>query len=304
MQNKKLIIFGSINIDHVMRVKYLPKPGETVSGDDYAITPGGKGANQALAAALAGADTSIFGMVGDDSFGQIATKYLKQANVDLTGVSISKKPTGCASIWVDHAGENAIILSAGANGMVKQAIVPDAILTPNSLLLLQMEVSAKENWQLIKRARSNDCMIMLNSAPAGKIPDDILHNIDILLLNETEAMAIANDLSISDIATVKLPEILSKKYNLNCILTLGGKGVVAHLINEGNIEISALKLTPIDTTGAGDCFAGVLAAIYANGENLSTALQFATVAGGLQCLENGAQQHMPSLKTITANMNN
>jgi len=293
-----IVVFGSINLDATMRTERLPDPGETVIGSDYFMNPGGKGANQAYAAAQAGAKVKIFGCIGNDAVANWSLEYLKKANVDLEGVQAVERPTGCASIWVDESGENAIIVSPGANNMAKADMVPDSVLNPETLLLLQMEVPVAENWKLIKRARAKGCRIMLNVAPAGLVPDEILRSIDILLVNEGEGARVARDVGLTNIATTRLPRELSSRYNLTCILTLGGAGALS-FGPDGGWLVPAMSLSPVDSTGAGDTFAGVIAAIHDGGATLPDAMRLATIAGGLTCLTQGSQTSMPSLEDIT-----
>lgn len=284
-----------------MRTDHLPSPGETVIGGDYFMNPGGKGANQAYAAAQAGAKVAMYGCIGNDTVANWSLEYLKKADVDLSGVTAVDGPTGFASIWVDESGENAIIVSSGANNSAKADMVPDGALSAESLLLLQMEVPVAENWKLIERARSKGCRIMLNVAPAAQVPDEILRSIDILLVNQVEGARIARDVGLADTPTTRLPRALASRYNLTCILTMGGAGVLSSG-PDGSWLVPAMSLTPIDSTGAGDTFAGVIAASLDHGEKLPDALRLATVAGGLTCLTHGSQTSMPALDDIMQNL--
>src|SRR3990167_5262243 len=149
-----VVVFGSLNIDMVMRVEKMPRPGDTVLCPSYRMVGGGQGANQAVAAAKAGASVKLFGKVGDDEFGRIVLSSLKDSSVDLTGVSISKdSSTGCATICVDDHGENMITVASGANLKASQKDVPDFLLAKGSTLLLQMETPLEENWAIIRRAK-------------------------------------------------------------------------------------------------------------------------------------------------------
>ena len=248
-----IVVFGSINLDTTIPVERLPQPGETVIGGDYLQSPGGKGANQACAAARAGDEVHMFGSVGTDHFAPLALDLMKQAGVDLDGIQEVDKPSGCATIWVDEAGENAIIVSPGANKQTKAAQVPDRFLTPDTLVLLQMEVPASENWKLVKRAAARGSRILLNVAPAGVVPDDVLRQIDYLVVNEVEGQRIAADAGLDDMQPTRLPRALSSRYELTCILTLGGAGLLS-FGPDGGWSIPSMPVTPIDTTGAGDAF--------------------------------------------------
>ena len=182
-----IVVFGSINVDVLVPVPHLPAPGETVLGGDYRVAPGGKGANQALAARRAGADVFLVGAVGDDSFAAIGLDLLRRDGVDLSLVATVDRPTGCATITVDPDGENQIAVASGANLLARAAQVPDRLLGPKTVLVLQREVPSEENAALIARARVRGARIVLSLAPAGPIAPARLEDIDVLIANEGEA---------------------------------------------------------------------------------------------------------------------
>lgn len=187
-----IVIFGSLNIDMVMRVEKMPRPGDTVLCPSYQMIAGGKGANQAVAAARAGASVKLFGKVGDDEFTHTVLASLKEEDVDLTGVEITKESsTGCAAIAVDAYGENMITVASGANLYAREREIPDFLLSKGTTLVLQMETSVDQNWKLIRRAKHFGAKIILNLAPACEIPQDILQSLDILVMNQTEANLLA-----------------------------------------------------------------------------------------------------------------
>jgi ribokinase len=279
-----IVVFGSINVDLLVPVAHLPSPGETVLGGDYRIAPGGKGANQAVAARRAGSEVAMVGAVGSDAFAEIALSLLRQDGVDLSHVATGDRPTGCATITIDAVGENQIAVSSGANFTVTAGQVPDRLLGPETVLVLQREVPMPENAALIRRARERRACIVLSLAPAGSIdpakPDDI----DIIVANEREAMALDAD--------------ASRRLRQALIVTRGGAGAIAYLADGTTLEIPALKITPVDTTGAGDTFAGVLAAGLDHGLPLDAALRRASAAAALTCLAVGAQPAMPDRAAI------
>jgi ribokinase len=190
-----ILVFGSINVDLLVPVPHLPVPGETVLGGDYRIAPGGKGANQALAARRAGAPVTMAGAVGRDSFAEIALSLLRRDGVDLSLVATTERPTGCATIAVDAAGENLIAVASCANLLVTAAQVPDRLLGPETVLVLQREVPIAENAALIGRARERGARIVLNLAPAGPIAPARLADIDFLIANEGD-QGLALDLAL------------------------------------------------------------------------------------------------------------
>src|SRR5436190_4567161 len=188
-----ILVFGSINIDLLVPVPALPRPGETALGGDYALLPGGKGANQALAARRAGATVVMAGAVGTDSFAGVALHSLRRDGVDLALVRRVDRPTGCAAIMVGAEGENLIAVASGANRAVVAAGVPDSVLGRETILVCQMEVPATENWALIRRARAAGARVVLNLAPAAPVDPALFTEIDILVANQGEAASLSED---------------------------------------------------------------------------------------------------------------
>lgn len=298
-----IIVFGSLNIDMVMRVEKMPRSGDTVLSPHYKMVPGGKGANQAVAAAKAGASVKLFGKVGDDEFGRIVLESLKQSSVDLVGVETSKEAsTGCASVCIDAQGENMITVASGANLRAKQREIPDFLLSKNTILLLQMETSADENWDLIRRAKKIGARVILNLAPAHEIPQDILKMVDILVMNQNEATHLGLHLGLDVISPTVVARRVVARFGITCIVTLGNQGAVA-CSPEGVWEVRAMDINPVDTTAAGDAFVGVLAASLERGMDLPSALRQASVASGLACLTQGAQVSLPTQPQIQENLN-
>ncbi|WP_415235728.1 ribokinase [Sneathiella sp.] len=292
-----IVVFGSINIDQVYQMQSLPAPGETILGDQYMQVPGGKGANQALAARRAGADVTMIGAVGDDVNAGAAVSLMLEDGVELSALKRTIRPTGCASIWVDQNAENSIVVVSGANNDATADQVSDDVLESAAYLLLQMEVPSSENWTLISRAKKFGVKSILNLAPAGLIPESVLHDLDYLVVNEGEAAAIARQHGLDTLSSDELVVELASRYDLCVILTLGASGVVA--AEEGWLtRVPAMKITPVDTTAAGDCFIGVFAAALSDGKNLHDALQAATAGAGLTCSVAGAQSSLPNKDKI------
>lgn len=292
-----IVVFGSINIDIVVEVAALPQPGETVLSDAYTLVPGGKGANTALAAARAGAPTKLYGRIGDDDLADGALAMLRKGGVDLGGVRPSPRPTGCATIWVDAGGENAIVVASGANLDAAADQVDDADLGPGTIVALQMEVPARENWRLVERARGAGARILLNAAPAGTVPEDVLRSIDFVVVNENEASRLAANANLDTQQPTRVPRQLAERYGLTCIVTLGGAGALAFGSGQG-YSVPALPVAPVDTTAAGDAFCGALATALARGGDVPSALRYAAVAGGLACTVRGAQTSLPDAAEV------
>jgi ribokinase len=258
-------------------------------GGDYALLPGGKGANQALAARRAGAEVMMAGAIGDDAFADAALEVLRRDGVDLGLVQRVGRPTGCAAIMVGAAGENLIAVAPGANGDAKAATVADALLGPAIMVLCQNEVPMAESAALLRRARSRGARTILNLAPAGPIDPGLLGDLDFLVANEAEAATLGGD-----------PAIIARELRQGLIVTRGELGATAFLADGSRLDAPALTIEPVDTTGAGDTCVGVLAAALDQGLALDMALRRASAAAGLACLAHGAQTAMPNRTAIDA----
>ncbi|MBM3488570.1 MAG: ribokinase [Alphaproteobacteria bacterium] len=293
-----IVVFGSINVDLVIRVAAQPRPGETVLAPGYRLVPGGKGANQALAARRAGAEVKMYGAVGDDGFATVALGGLRAAGVDLTGIAVVAQPTACAAITVDAAGENQIAVASGANLAARADQVPDAVLGPGTTLVLQLEVALEETARLIARAKARGTRVVLSAAPARALPAALLAGVDLLLVNRIEAVMLAEAACLGGADATGAATALARAFGPTVVVTLGGEGARA-VTAAGITRVPSLPITPVDTTGAGDAFAGVLAAALDRGHPLAEALRRASVAGALACLEEGAQT-LPDAAAIEA----
>lgn len=296
-----IVVFGSLNADLVFRVPSLPRPGETVLAPAYTVIAGGKGANQAYAAARAGAPTRMAGCVGDDEFGRVLLSSLSSAGVDTGGVLICQQRTGCAAIAVDSRGENQIAVAAGANQEARAAQVPDDWLTSETILVLQMEVPVAENWALIARAKRAGARILLNVAPAMPVPPSVLEFVDVLIVNQTEAMVVAEAAGVPETDPIRAIRSLANGFGMATVVTLGAEGAFA-CVGDDEWEVPPLKVSPVDTTGAGDAFCGVLAASLDAGLAFTEALRRAGTAGALACTRAGAQTAMPNAADIGARL--
>ena len=287
-----IVVFGSINLDLIFALPHIPTPGETVLCPTTRIEPGGKGANQAVAAARDGAKVVMAGAVGRDSLANDALALLRKANIDLTRVIATDAPTACAAVCVDPQGHNAIAVGSGANLFCRHDQVEDALLTPDTTLVLQMEVSPDETAALIRRAKAKGVRIILNLAPAAALPLDALRAIDILTVNETEAEWLAAHLGCAPTAAA-----LHTALGVTVIRTLGEHGLDA-VTADGEMHLPARQIVPVDTTAAGDCFVGVLAAALDRGAPLTEALNRANAAAALCCVKPGSQDSTPSANEI------
>ena len=291
-----ILVFGSLNIDLVFAVEALPRAGETVTARRFETLPGGKGANQATAAARAGAEVLMAGCVGDDGFGRSLLKALGGNGVDVRLVRRVSAATGCAVVAVDAKGENQILVAGGANALARAADVPDALLGPRTTLLLEREVDALESAALARRAKRRGARVILNLAPMGPVPEELLAASDFLVVNEHEAATLLG----SATAVASAAAAFTARRGITLIVTLGAEGAMAHSPDGSGLRVGALTVTPVDTTGAGDAFVGVLAAALDRGQALAEALRRASVAGALACLKEGAQSALPTAEEIEA----
>ena len=282
-----VVVFGSINLDLIFPLAALPAPGETVLGPDIRIEPGGKGGNQALAAARDGARVAMVGAVGQDPLAAAALALLRAEGIDLSRVATTDRATGCAAIFVDRAGRNAIGVGSGANLAARADQVDDALLTPGFTLVLQMEVGAADVAAAIRRARTRNVRVVLNLAPAAPLEMDALRAVDVLVVNAGEADWLAGSLNCAPDAAG-----LCAALGPTVVRTLGEHGAEAAYPG-GLLRVPAFPVTATDTTGAGDCFTGVLAAALDRGVPLAPALARAAAAAALCCTRAGSQATMP-----------
>ena len=283
-----VLVAGSANADFVVRAPRIPAPGETVLGEDLAIIPGGKGANQAVACARAGGGaTRMLVALGEDTLAPMIETALRAAGVMLEVVT-SDRPTGAALITVSHDGENAITVAPGANASLRPANLP--ALDGVGHLLMQLETPLDTVMAFAVAAREADVRVILNAAPARPLAGELLATLDMLIVNEEELARIVGDGgSVADrLAATGVP---------CAIVTLGGRGCCA--LAEGVFLVQpAFAVSPVDTTAAGDTFCGVLAATLAAGHDLAQALRAASAAGALATTRTGAQTSIPTAAEV------
>lgn len=300
-----LTVFGSINLDVSVRSTRLPQPGETLLGSNALLSPGGKGANQAHAARRFGVPTRMFGKVGQDAFATAALALLRQAGADLSGVEVSAAdPTGLAVITVSEAGENTIVVAPGANHAVRAAQVPDAVLRDSRVLLLQLEVPWAESLALAWRARQAGCKVVLNASPLP--PQEMLKPLDaigLLIVNGLELEQLCAQRGLAGVGPLQGARRLADALHLDVLVTLGAGGSMLMQTDGQHLHAPALPVQAVDTTGAGDTYAGVLCAALATGETPQRAMALASAAAALACQRPGAQAAQPSRAEIDEHMN-
>jgi ribokinase len=296
----KITVVGSLNVDHTLRVPRIPAPGETLTSSSMLTCFGGKGANQAVAAARAGGEVSMIGCVGQDAFGTQYLDHLQCEGVNTSGVLRTETPTGSAFIAVDDRGENTIIVNPGANHEITpQDIDEHAVLIRESAaLLLQLECPLTVVKRAAEVARKAGVRIVINPSPwmadfiTAAIP------VDVLIVNENEAAKL-----LGKPLQLAIQDIEGALQNTGCavlVITRGADSTLALSLDHGLIEITPPKVTPVDTVGAGDSFAGALAVALGEGTSLDAALRFANAAGALATQKAGAQPAIPTREEITA----
>jgi ribokinase len=303
-----IVIFGSINMDLVARVQRIARPGETVLSRRADSFFGGKGANQAVAAARVSHGgrmrVAMAGPVGNDPFGMACLKNLEENGVDVGAIRVTDEPTGCAFITVDEAGENAITVASGANMALRSADLPDSLLSKAAVLVLQMEVPIAENLEVATRARRAGVKTVWNFAPVPAIKErsamaGLLALTDVLVVNEHEALAVAAiacEPSGGD--CLKAGSAIASSFGPTCIVTAGARGAYAIAPDGTQAHAMARPIVPVDTTGAGDTFVGVLANGIAEGLEIGRAMERACAAASLSCLTAGAQAGMPKREVL------
>ena len=290
-----VFVVGSLNIDQNIRVRSLPRPGETVRGSDATYSPGGKGGNQAIAAARAGAPVKFTGAVGDDAHGRRILEVLSEANIDAGHVRVSgTAATGTAVIAVDDEGENQIIVSPGANSGLTAADVEAglAAVQAGDVLVLQLEIPAALVRQAARTAKSRGAFVILNAAPAPRQIEGLFYDVDLLVVNEQEIQVLA-DLTGRTGSHRELVQTLPSALGPAVVCTAGAEG--SFTVLDGNpVHVPAAKVAAKDTTGAGDTFVGYLAAsLLAAPRDLPAAMIHATRASALAVTRIGAMESIP-----------
>lgn len=292
----RVLVFGSVNRDLVVRVPKIPRPGETIGGTNYQEFPGGKGGNQAVAAARMGVATSLIGAIGCDGFGRAMRDFLDGEGIDLTMLAeCPAHPTGIALITVDAAAENAIVVAPGANHQVSAAQLDGFAFAAGDCLVSQFEVPLPAISLAFARARSAGAITILNPAPMLDMPAELLGLTDYLVLNEHELASIAATGPLADLDSCRAAMAGlrgSVGSDLAIIVTLGGDGCLA-ATQQGEIRVAGERVAAVDTTGAGDCFVGVLAAGLVEGLALPMAMARANRAAALSVTRAGAASAMP-----------
>lgn len=293
MSQKTVLVIGSSNTDMVVKTEQFPVPGETVLGGVFLMNPGGKGANQAVAAARLGAKVVFITKVGKDLFGNSALEGFSKEGIDINHIRKTEDfASGVALITVNGHGENSIVVASGANMDLQPADIENEVFDSAEIILLQLEIPLDTVKYLIQKGKKSGKKVILNPAPASKLEDEFLDGLYLITPNETETHLITGILPEDEESLHKAGNYFREKGVQNVIITLGSKGVF--LMNENYTEIiPANKVTPVDTTAAGDVFNGALLTALAENTDWLKACKFACKAASISVTRMGAQSSAP-----------
>ena len=299
---KNILVAGSVNMDLVIKTPRLPKLGETIEGSDFETVPGGKGVNQAVAVAKLGGNVKIIGMRGSDVFGNVSENNLINCGVGTEGLNNCDASTGIAVITV-CGGDNFIILDKGANKYLNEEIIEKNrhLFEWADILVMQLEIPMKTVVYAAKIAHENNCSVLLNPAPAQRLPAELYKYTDIIVLNEHEASQISEISDINDYE--KCIDILTERGIPQVIVTLGEKGSVFNF-NGKKAKVPAFKVNAVDTTAAGDSFIGGLAVGLCEGKNIFECVEYATAVSAITVSRYGASVSIPDSMEVGHFLNN
>ena len=291
---KKIVVIGSSNTDMTVKTLSLPRPGETLLGGEFKMGPGGKGANQAVAAARMGGDVSFVCKVGSDMFGDSAVRCYEKDGIDTSRILRSTKPSGVALIMVDDKGENCISVASGANADFTEADIDSVadIIKEAEMLVLQLEISVPCVLKAARIAAEAGVKVLLNPAPACELPEELFKYVYLMTPNQTESEFYTGIHVDDEASAARAAEALRAMGVGNVLMTMGSKGSMAFTA-EGEFFTPACKVEAVDATAAGDTFCGALAVALVEGKNLKEAAAFATAASALTVQKIGAQESIP-----------
>ena len=299
----KVVVVGSYVVDLMSRTPHLPKPGETVLGGPFQMGPGGKGGNQATAAARSGSEVTFLTKLGDDVFGREALKHFNKENVNIEYIKVDPvQATGAALIEVDEKGENSIVVALGACGTITEAEVVEAEekISEADIVLIQLETSIEAIVTTVKLARTHGVPIILNPAPYQEFPREILRDVAYITPNETEAFELTGIEVIDESTALTAAQRIHELGVQSVIITLGNKGAFLYTGGDKGELIPSFRVEAVDTTGAGDAFNGGFAHAISNGYSVKNAMRFANAVAALSVTKIGTAPAMPYRREVDA----
>jgi ribokinase len=296
---RRIVVVGSSNTDMILKLDRIPRPGETILGGEFVTAAGGKGANQAVAAARAGGSVTFVARVGQDMFGERAVAGFVENGINVEHVQYDNAPSGVALIFVSETGENSIGVAGGANSCLSPADVrlAEKSFSNAAVVVMQLETPLVTVQAAAELAATNGAIVILNPAPAQLLPDKLLKRISILTPNETEAELLTGITVTDEASCSRATDILLGKGVKTVIITLGARGAFV-ATSTAKQHVPGFKVEPVDTTAAGDTFNGALAAALAEGMSMADAVRFANAAGAIAVTRMGAQPSAPSREEI------
>ncbi|MEB3754774.1 ribokinase [Acinetobacter sp. MD2(2019)] len=303
--SQKLVVLGSINADHILTLEHFPHPGQTLSGRDYQIAFGGKGANQAVAAGRSGADIRFIACVGEDDIGQRMIEQFNKDRIDTQAVSpVQGQSTGVALIFVNAVAENCIGIFAGANACLSTDYVQQHanLIRSSNALLLQLETPLESIIEAAEIAQNSGVKVILNPAPARELPEALLRLVDIITPNETEALSLTGVIIHDEKDAAEAACILHSKGIKTVVITMGSRGVWLSESGQGQL-VAGFKVNAVDTIAAGDTFNGAFVTALLEGKTALDAARFANAAAAIAVTRSGGQPSVPWREEIDAFLN-
>jgi ribokinase len=297
---KRVAVIGSLNMDLVIKTARMPQVGETIKGSDFIVNPGGKGANQAVAAGRLAGDVYMIGCVGNDNHGQALINNLEKSGIKTDYIQkIDRVSTGVAVIIVNEDGNNSIILHGGANDCINGQILQqvEKLIIQSDYVLLQLEIPLATVEYIAELSKMHHKTVILNPAPATKLNEKLLKNIDIIVPNETECEILTGINADCNDNALKAAKLLYHQGVKQIVITMGKNGAFYYDQTE-SFYIPVIEVEAVDTTAAGDCLIGALVAELSRGKNIKQALEFAVAASNLAVTKRGAQSSLPTLKEV------
>ncbi len=303
-RKNNITVIGSSNTDMVVMTSHFPAPGETILGGEFFMNAGGKGANQAVAAARLGGNVSFIGKVGDDIFGEQARANIKKEGINVSALTTdADTPSGVAQIIVDEKGENSIVVAPGANLKLAPADIDraESQLTNANIVLMQLEIPVDAIIHAAKKSKDSGAKVILNPAPAAELPDELFENLYAITPNESETELLTGIKVTDETTALTASKTFREKGVEIVVITMGAQGAFVYS-DDFQGMVPGIEVQAVDTTAAGDCFNGALAVALSEGMKIEEAIRFANKAASIAVTRRGAQASMPSRAEVGAGL--